>query len=110
MALLRTTSWDKDLRSCLVVIRASREALRASERRVADFVIAHPDQVVQSSVTDVADATGTSEATVMRFCRALGYRGFPEMKLVLARDLAMQSAANEPDAVLGVTASVDVVV
>lgn len=106
MALVRTTSWDKDLRSCMVAIRSAYDTLRASERRVADFVLAHPDHVVSSSVTEVAEASGTSEATVMRFCRALGYRGFPEIKLVLARDLARHDGGAEPERPLVVTASV----
>lgn len=90
MALMSTTSRGKDLRGCLVAIRATRGSLRAAEQRVADHVLEQPGDVIHSSVSEVARAAGTSDATVVRFCRALGYRGFPEMKMVLTRDLARQ--------------------
>ena len=97
MALARTTDWAKDLRSALVVIRDTRPQLRQSEQAVADYVLEHPDEVIGSSVTQLAQSSGTSEATVLRFCRALGYRGFPELKLVLARDLARSPEGERAD-------------
>jgi DNA-binding MurR/RpiR family transcriptional regulator len=110
MALVSTTSRGKDLRGCLVAIRATRASLRTAEQRVADYVLEHSGEVVHSSVSEVAQASGTSEATVVRLCRALGYRGFPEMKLVLARDLARQEEPGEEGgAVLTAADGVDVV-
>lgn len=79
------------------MIRDTRPQLRQSEQSVADYVIEHADEVVGSSVTQLAQASGTSEATVLRFCRALGYRGFPELKLVLARDLSRGSDVEDRD-------------
>lgn len=107
MALMSTTSQGKDLRGCLVTIRATRGSLRVAERKVADYVLAHPGDVIHSSVSDVAQASGASEATVVRFCRALGYRGFPEMKTVLTRDLARQDGQLDASADLTTTDGAD---
>ena len=87
MALTRTTDWAKDVRGALVTVERSVGQLRHSEQLVADFILARPDLVVSASITDVAKRVGTSEATVLRCCRSLGYGGFPDFKLALARDL-----------------------
>ncbi len=109
MALVSTTGRGKDLRGCLVAIRATRTSLRAAEQRVADYVLEHPGDVVHSSVTEVAQACGTSEATVVRLCRSLGYRGFPEMKTVLTRDLARLDEQIDPAVALAPDDGVDAI-
>src|SRR5262249_49722200 len=47
--------------------------------------------------------------TVVRFCRSLGYRGFPEMKMVLTRDLARMDEQVDPAVALSPDDSVDVI-
>lgn len=44
--------------------------------------------VLRMSITELADATGLADATVLRFCRSLGFDGFQEFKLRLAQDAA----------------------
>ncbi len=71
----------------LVRIRGVYDALPRSERKVADYVLNHADKVIHSSVTDLARTLEVSESTVVRFCQRLGYQGYPELKILLARDL-----------------------
>ena len=71
----------------LVRIRGVSDTLPRSERKVADYVLNHADQVIHSSVTDLAQTLEVSESTVVRFCQRLGYQGYPEFKVLLARDL-----------------------
>jgi RpiR family carbohydrate utilization transcriptional regulator len=71
----------------LVRIRGVYDALPRSERKVADYVLNHADEVIHSSVTDLAQTLEVSESTVVRFCQRLGYQGYPEFKILLARDL-----------------------
>jgi DNA-binding MurR/RpiR family transcriptional regulator len=71
----------------LVRIRGVYETLPRSERKVADYVLNHADEVIHSSVTDLAQTLEVSESTVVRFCQRLGYQGYPEFKILLARDL-----------------------
>ncbi|MCG0239443.1 MAG: MurR/RpiR family transcriptional regulator [Firmicutes bacterium] len=70
-------------------IRSRLPSCSRGERRVAEYILAHPSQVIYQSVTEVAAATETSEATVIRFCQALGYRGYHEFKVALAQDLVV---------------------
>jgi RpiR family carbohydrate utilization transcriptional regulator len=71
----------------LVRIRGVYDILPRSERKVADYVLDRADEVIYSSVTDLAQTLEVSESTVVRFCQRLGYQGYPEFKILLARDL-----------------------
>lgn len=88
MALLSAGGeWARDVRSPLVLIAQSREHLHEAEGRVADLVLNDPGFVVQATVSQVAQAADTSDATVVRFCRSVGFRGFPELRMALTRDM-----------------------
>jgi len=69
-------------------IDENRPLLRKSEHKVADYVAAHPANVIHISIADLAAHCGVSEPTVLRFCRAIGCHGFQDFKLQLAQSLA----------------------
>lgn len=62
--------------------------LRKSERKVADFVLKNPLNVIHMRIVDLAKEAEVSEPTVVRFCRAVGCEGFQDFKLALAQQLA----------------------
>lgn len=70
-----------------VRIEGAYATLRAAEQRVADFILKHPDELIYLTVTELAERTNTSESTVVRLCQKIGYKGYQEFKIVLARDL-----------------------
>ncbi|MFQ5612941.1 MAG: MurR/RpiR family transcriptional regulator [Anaerolineae bacterium] len=70
-----------------VRIRGVYDALPPSERKVADYVLTHADEVIHSLVTELAQILEVSESTIVRFCQRLGYQGYQEFKILLARDL-----------------------
>jgi DNA-binding MurR/RpiR family transcriptional regulator len=76
-----------------VRLQGTYAALRAAEQRVADFILAHPDELIYLTVTELADRTHTSESTVVRLCQKIGYKGYQEFKIVLARDLVEPATA-----------------
>lgn len=63
------------------------EHLSKKERSVAEYMLAHQEKLIYSSITDLAEQSDTSEATITRLCTKLGYRGFQALKLSVARDL-----------------------
>jgi DNA-binding MurR/RpiR family transcriptional regulator len=71
----------------LSLIRSSFDSMRNSEKKVAKCVLSDPGAVITSSITELAEKAGTSEPTVIRFCRRLGLGGYMELRLNLARDL-----------------------
>lgn len=65
--------------------------LRRSEQRVADYLNQIAGQRLNHSITDFSRLIGVSEATVSRLSKALGFSGYPDMKLSIA-------AASHPNA------------
>ncbi|GAA3742899.1 DNA-binding MurR/RpiR family transcriptional regulator [Spinactinospora alkalitolerans] len=55
-------------------------ALSRTERRVADYIVANAERVVFLSALQLAKLTRTSDATVIRTAKALGFTGWPELK------------------------------
>ncbi|QQE73571.1 MurR/RpiR family transcriptional regulator [Brevibacillus composti] len=76
----------------LVSIQAIIEELKPSERKAAEFILAHPEEVVKLSVQKLADLSGVSEATIIRLTRSLNMKGFQELKLRIAGDLNKQTS------------------
>lgn len=72
-------------------IADNRSELRKSEGKVADYVMANPDEIINMRIVDLAAATDVSEPTVIRFCRAIGFSGFQAFKLQLAQQLGFGS-------------------
>ena len=71
--------------SVLINVRRALPSLRPAEQRVAHAVLADPAGISESSITAVARMCDTSETTVLRFCRAIGLAGYPELRIALAR-------------------------
>jgi RpiR family transcriptional regulator, carbohydrate utilization regulator len=69
-------------------VEAMREQLRPSERKLADYVLEAPREVLDLSMTDFAARAGVSQPTIARFCQALGFSGFREFKIRLAQSVA----------------------
>jgi DNA-binding MurR/RpiR family transcriptional regulator len=70
-----------------VRIKALVPVLAPAEQRVAQQVLAGPAAAAASTITALARDCGTSEATVVRFCRAIGFSGYRDLRLGLATEL-----------------------
>ena len=75
---------DEQNLNILERIHAFYYQLTASERKVADFVLANHDRVQFMSITQLAEECGTADATISRFCRNLDLKGFNAFKMELA--------------------------
>ncbi|MET9018905.1 MurR/RpiR family transcriptional regulator [Actinopolymorpha sp. NPDC004070] len=76
----------------VIRIRALAPSLSPAERRVASLVLEDPEGASARTITELARAAGTSETTVIRFCKVLGLPGYPELRLRLAAESARESA------------------
>jgi len=55
-------------------------SLSPGQRAVARYVVDHDDTAAFMNSTELGQAAGVSDSTVIRFARALGYRGYLELK------------------------------
>lgn len=72
---------------CRTLLRGAYPNLTEAERRVADVVLAHPDRVLLSSITELARESGVGASTVTRLGAKLGYVGYPALRTALAVEL-----------------------
>jgi DNA-binding MurR/RpiR family transcriptional regulator len=61
-------------------------------RRVADAILERPQIVLDQTITKLARNCETSETSVVRFCRTLGFTGYAPMRIEMATELATESA------------------
>ena len=64
-------------------ILALFDTLSPKQRRLARFILDNEDIVVFASANDVGERVGVSAATVVRFCRALGYEGYTDLQAAI---------------------------
>ena len=60
------------------------------EKKVADYVLQNPRQVLFMSITDLADACQVGETSVYRFCRTMNLQGYQEFKMQLSLGMSEQ--------------------
>ncbi|WP_261301452.1 MurR/RpiR family transcriptional regulator [Paenibacillus andongensis] len=83
------------LKGGLVSIEAAMGSLKPMERKAAQYIMEHPEQVVSLSVQKLAEFADVSEATIVRLSRSLHCKGFQELKLRIAGDLSQSSLPTE---------------
>ena len=73
--------------SVVGVICASYDQFFEAEKKIADCIKSRKEDVVDMTVAELAAASGTSDATVSRFCRRCGFKSFQNLKMALAREV-----------------------
>ena len=68
------------------------EGLTDIEAELARFICANADEVCHMGIADLSKASFTSSATVVRLCQKVGVRGFRDLRVELASDLALKRA------------------
>ena len=84
-----------EARSVLGVICSAYDSFFEAEKKIADYMMEHKAQAVDMTVGELAKASGTSDATVSRFCRRCGFKGFQNLKLALAREVLEEEQSNQ---------------
>ena len=75
-------------------IRAQYHTLTKSQRKIADYISAHPDEVLTNSITALSQRMGSNPPSLTRFFQALHYKGFGEFKFLLEKALVAPFGAS----------------
>ena len=78
-------------KNCIMRIKSSFDGLCHAQQKVAQFVLDHPKESMALSISELAQRARVSEATVLRFVRAIGYEGYHRFRIALAEDTIVQS-------------------
>lgn len=72
-------------------IQAILNNLKPSEKKIAQYILKNPEEISDLTIAELAKRCGTSEASVVRFCKTLGYKGYQDLKIKVSADLAVKS-------------------
>ncbi|WGW12329.1 MurR/RpiR family transcriptional regulator [Saxibacter everestensis] len=75
-------------------IQAQLPDMTKAMARIGEFLLTQPEAVLRMTIMELAVASGSSPATVTRFCRQVGYEGYSDFRVAIAAD-AGRSAARE---------------
>ena len=60
----------------IVKIYSLYDSLSNADKKICDYIIKNAESIIHLTITEVAERTGVSEATVVRTSKKLGYNGF----------------------------------
>ena len=86
---MSTNFWD--------LLHQRQDDLTKSGRLVAEYLTHHADEAQYLSISSLAKECNVAEATVFRFCRALGFEGYHEMRIALAQANATGAMLNQQE-------------
>lgn len=80
---------EKNL-SILTLMRSNYNNLTKSEKRITDYILNNLKIVMSQTISDLATQTKSSEITISRFCKKLGFSGLQSLKIALASEVYSQ--------------------
>lgn len=79
----------------LVTLRQVLPSLKGSARGLAEAIVRDPRIVIDSTITELAAACGTSPTSVARFCVRVGFDGYKDLRLAVASAHSRDEAARD---------------
>ncbi|MEH7548490.1 MurR/RpiR family transcriptional regulator [Neobacillus vireti] len=73
--------------NCLGKIRSYYARLSEKEKKVADYILKNPEKIIHNTINEVAEDLQVADATVFRFCKRIGFKGYQAMKIALASEI-----------------------
>ena len=76
------------MQNVLLRLREILPSLSSTERQIAQYILENPDETTSLTVRELAGRTFSSPSSVVRICRAVGFRGYKELRHALILELA----------------------
>ena len=76
--------------SVLKIITAKLGSMTSADRQIGEFIVERPDEMLAMSSAALAEATGRSQSSVVKFSQKLGYAGYQELKLAVSKAKAQE--------------------
>lgn len=83
------------------LIEANYASLRASEKKTADYILENPEAAAGMGLSCLAQKAGVSQPTVVRFAKALGFKGYKEFQHCLLAQSPAGRGSTIPHAMYG---------
>lgn len=80
---------------CLVKIRQGLNSFSPAEMKLGEYILNNEDSLTKLSITELAERSGVSEASIVRFCKRLGLKGYQELKVSISAETAVSAGARK---------------
>lgn len=78
------------MKSALLRLRESQDAMSATERAVSDYLLSHQGEAMGLSIHQLAEKTFASPSTVIRMCQRIGFAGYKEFRQAVTCEVAVR--------------------
>ncbi len=89
-----------EYQSLIFEVRRRYKEFRPSEQKAADIILREEPGIVDWTIEEFAQAAGVSQPTVIRFARALGLKGYRELKNRVLEEYARKKEKTDPGEIL----------
>jgi DNA-binding MurR/RpiR family transcriptional regulator len=62
------------------IIRERYDSLNNTHKKIADFILQNLEKATFSSLMEISKEIGTSDASIIRFAREIGYKGYQDLR------------------------------
>lgn len=83
------------MESVLHKMRFMKEKMGPAEKKISEYILSNPHEIIGISISELAKKCGCGEATVVRFSRKLGFGGYQSLKIGIAGEMNSTSAISE---------------
>ncbi len=83
------------MESVLHKIRFLRGEMGPAEKKISEYILSSPNDIISLSISELAEKCGCGDATVVRFSRRLGFSGFQALKIGIAGEIRSASAISK---------------
>lgn len=70
----------------IVRIKSNYNTFNETEKKIAEYIIDNPRRLINSTISQVAEALDLADATIFRFCKKINFKGFQDLKITLATE------------------------
>ncbi|GGJ98902.1 RpiR family transcriptional regulator [Lentibacillus kapialis] len=72
-----------------ITMEQHKHSFTKSEKKIYEYIQSNSQQVLYHSLTELSEESGVAEATVLRFFRKLGFKGFQDFKFLFAQEVTV---------------------
>lgn len=92
----------KDKMDSIQKIKENYHSLTKSEKKLADYIVSNQDTIIHNTMSELRQLLSIGDATVIRLCKKLGFSGFTDLKVSIAKEnINIKEASFENNALLG---------
>ena len=79
---------------CLITIKNTYASLTGAEQTVATYILQNSHEVIHMPIDTFAQNAGVAKSAIIRCCKSLGFKGYADLKIALAMELANNKKLN----------------